>query len=231
MTVKKQTSESDKKFFEFLKKTYGFGKQIKFFPVDFSKPWWVVFFRKPISTLVVILSEVIKSIYEALTPLILAYAISQKDYTVIIYFVIGYVILEILNRMALYVSALAIAQVQGSILMASYKFFLTVDPIYHSTKSSGAIQSKIQSAGREFFGITNTFLFTLLPILASYITVIFTLFRFSSNVGLVAGGSFIIISLLSVLSSSFLAKKIVPFWIEKREKWSAVVVENLTQNN
>jgi hypothetical protein len=204
--------------------------QMKFWQVDFTKPWWNNFFYRKWSYFFILIGESSQAIFTSLTPLILGYGINQRNSSVFLMFVIGYILLELVNRLAVNRYQIAQADIQGSILNSSYSFFLTVDPIFHSTKSSGAIQSKIQAAGREFNFMVGLFIFDITEMFIGYLAVLVALFTFSSKIAFVSLGFFLLISSISFFAYSFIAKIYTGSWIKRREKWSAITVENLTQN-
>jgi hypothetical protein len=205
-------------------------RHMKFWQVDFSKPWYHNFFYRKWSYVLILIGESSQAIFTSLTPLILGYGISNLNTSVFFLFVLGYIVLELFNRFAVNRYQIAQADVQGSVLNSSYSFFLTVDPIYHSTKSSGAIQSKIQAAGREFNFMVGLFIFDLTEMVIGYLAVLVALFAFSSKIAYVSLGFFLLISSISFFAYSIIAKIYTGSWIKRREKWSAVTIENLTQN-
>jgi ABC-type multidrug transport system fused ATPase/permease subunit len=218
-------------YFNFLDRVFNFEKRIKLFDVDFAKPWYVNLLKKKYRYLFIMLSELSYNIFEPLVPIGFGIAISQQKYEYILYIGFAFIFFEIFNSLAVYVNILTNAEVQGSISVGAQEFFLTVDPIYHSTKSSGSILSKIQAGGgRDFIMMINSIFFNVLPIITSYITVTVTLVYFNGYLGIIATVFFIIITILTsffrYINSSALSKK----WINARDKYASVSTENLVQN-
>jgi hypothetical protein len=218
-------------YFNFLDKLFNFEKRIKLFDVDFTKPWYLTLWKKRLPYLFVLISEISYNIFEPLVPIGFGIAISQQKYEYILYIGLAFIAFELFNRIAVYINTVTNAEIQGSISISAQKFFLTVDPIYHSTKSSGSILSKIQAGGgRDFLMMMNSIIFNVIPTITSYITVTVTLVYFNGYLGVMSTSFFIIITLLSsffrYINSNALSKK----WIDSREKYAGISTENLVQN-
>jgi ABC-type multidrug transport system fused ATPase/permease subunit len=219
------------KYYYFLIKLFKFETKIKIYPVDFTKPWYLFFWHEKVKFGLVFLIEILQAIYEAILPIAIGFAITESKFDFIILAILIYILLEILNRIALYLWHLATGNTQASILIAIQSFFLTTDPIHHATKSTGKIVSKIQAAGgRDFMVMMATFMFEILPIMVTYFTTTILLFKFDFKVGIVAFVFLIIITLVSSFLRYFHTKSLNEPWIKARDKYTANQVENLTQN-
>jgi ATP-binding cassette, subfamily B, bacterial AbcA/BmrA len=217
-------------YFNFFKNLFKFENRLELNSVDFQKPWWHLLFLQKWKYIFVIISEIIQAVYEAFFPLAIGFAISQKEYKYILYIVGFYVLFECINRISSFIYQVAIGSTQASIMNDTQKFFLNVDPIYHSTKSTGQISSKLQAGGREFVSLFILIFFTIIPVVTSYIGVSLILLSFDRNVGIVALGFFILITIVSSLLRYIHSNTLTTFWIKSREKFIANQVENLSQN-
>lgn len=226
-----KNSEFNDWYFDFLDNLFDFEKRIKLFDVDFTKPWYTALWKKRFAYSFVLISEISYNIFEPLVPIGFGIAISQQRYEYILYIGLAFLIFELFNRVAVYLNTVTNAEIQGSISVSAQKFFLTVDPIYHSTKSSGSILSKIQSGGgRDFLMMMNSILFHVLPIITSYVTVTATLIYFNGYLGIISTGFFVIITMLSSFSRYINSKALSKKWIDARDKYAALNTENLIQN-
>jgi ABC-type multidrug transport system fused ATPase/permease subunit len=219
------------KYYNFLTTLFKFETKIKIYPVDFTKPWYTVFWQEKIKFVAVFIIEILQAVYEAILPLAVGFAIIEANYTYILWIIGIYILLELINRLAMYLWHLATGSVQASILIAMQSFFLTTDPIHHATKSTGKIVSKIQAAGgRDFMVMMATFMFEILPVMVTYFTTTVVLFRFDIKIGIIALVFFIVITVISSFLRYFHTKSLNEPWIRSRDKYSANQVENLTQN-
>jgi hypothetical protein len=218
-------------YFNQLNNFFKFDKKIQLFDVDFTKPWYLTLWKKRFAYLLILISEVSYNIFEPLVPIGFGIAVSQQKYEYVLYIGLAFLLFEMFNRVAVYINTIANAAVQGSISISAQKFFLTVDPIHHSTKSSGSILSKIQAGGgRDFLMMMNSIIFNIFPIITSYITVTVTLIYFNGYLGIVSTAFFIIITLISSLSRYINSNALSKKWIESRDKYAAMSTENLVQN-
>jgi ABC-type multidrug transport system fused ATPase/permease subunit len=225
-----QKKEFQEGYYQLMRRLFRFEDKVQNIDVDFSKPWYRVLFSRKWSFLLMIFSESVQAIFEAFFPLFIGYSITQTQYVYILYIILIYILLEVLNRYVLYIWYLATGDVQSSIMEGSQRYFLTVDPVYHSTKSTGQITSKLQAGGREFLMMLNTIFFNFLPIVVTYFTVSLAMFKFSLVLGVIAVGFFVVISIVSVILRYFHSKSLLKPWIKYRDRYSANQVENLQQN-
>lgn len=224
-------SDLQAKYYNLLSNFFRFETKIKIYQVDFKRPWYDVFWHEKVKFGLVFLIEILQAVYEAILPLAIGYAILESNFGYILWITFGYLGLEVFNRIALYLWHLATGNTQASILIAMQSYFLTTDPIHHATKSTGKIVSKIQAAGgRDFMVMMGTFMFEILPVVATYFTTSIVLIKFDLKIGLVALAFFIIITVVSTFLRHFHTISLNQPWIEARDKYSANQVENLTQN-
>jgi len=220
-----------KKYFEFFYKLLKFDKVVKILDINFQKPWWDIIWRQKWSFGITLFSETIQSVYAGLTPLILTYIIFNQDYNGLFLYILSYLLLELFNRIALRLNLISVLQTSNSLEYNAYKFFLTVDPIFHGTKSSGQILSKIRKASSDFEDIITNFLQNIVTIIVGYITVIGGLYYFNSSFGLLALVSFLIISAVTIVANFVNARSFKKPVIEVEDQASIISVENLQQNS
>jgi ABC-type bacteriocin/lantibiotic exporter with double-glycine peptidase domain len=218
------------KYANVLSNSYRFGQLAKLFEVDFQKPWWQVILNKSWLFGLLFFSEMIQVIFNSLTPLILGYAIANMEIKAIFVYIIGYALLEIFNRSVLKQSILYIVQTSQSVRSSAYKFFLTVDPLYHSTKSSGKIISKIDRAAKDFEDGLNQFI-SVFNVTIGFATVVITVGSFNFWLAIVGITSFVIILSFNYLAINLNLKAFYKKVIQSSDKVSAVSVENLHQNS
>ena len=94
-----------------------------------------------------------------------------------------------------------------SVQMSGHSFFLTVDPIYHSKRSSGAILSKIARATRGYEEILDRIVLDILPITITSIVAIINIMNFDFWIGLIILLSLSVIITINILG---LTKIIIP---------------------
>ena len=175
------------------------------------------------------LSEVIQSVFSNLTPLIIGYVIYNQSYVILVYFSIGVLLIEIMNRTMKRFRIINIMQIENSINYQAYRFFLTVDPIFHTTKSSGQIISKIERDSGSYGSMIDLLLENIY-IVVSFLTVIITLFSFDFKLGLIASVAFIFLAIVNSVVSFLNAKSLITKATHAKDAKAAVSHENLAQN-
>lgn len=226
----KLSPEFKQNYYNFIYKHFNLEKQIKLLPVDFSKPWYQILIDQKWNLSVQIFSEVIQSVFSALTPVILGIAFFNNKPEFLYYFAIVFIVLEIINRQLTKYLSVLILQSTNSINYEACKFFLTVDPIYHSTKSSGQILSKINKATSDFEILISALVEVLLSSMVSFITVLITIATFDYRLGIVGFVSFVLIassnSILNYLNAQIFKKR----RIKAEDEAKAESTETLVQN-
>jgi ABC-type multidrug transport system fused ATPase/permease subunit len=226
----KLSSEFKERYYNFIYKYFNLEKHIKLLPVDFNKPWFQILLDQKWNLVLQILSEMVQSIFSALTPVILGLAIFNNKPEYLYYFAIGFASLELMNRTLIRYFTILILQSSNSIEFSAYKYFLTVDPIYHSTKSSGQIISKIQKTGSDLEQLISLFVESFLNTVIGYITVIVALSSFDYRLGIICTVSFVLVTLasggLNYINAIIFRKRM----IQADDKATSESVETLQQN-
>jgi ABC-type multidrug transport system fused ATPase/permease subunit len=219
------------KYYEFLTKLFKFETKIKIYPVDFAKPWYAVFWHEKVKFSIFVFFQIVNAFFDGVLPLLIGAAIETKLYSNLLWIMLVYLLIESNQRVLVYYWHVAIGNSQASILMAIQTYFLTVDPIKHSTKSSGQIISKVQSAsGQAFMVLVGTILFDVLPTVVTYFAVALSMLYYDLKIGLVAIFFFVFITAISIFLRYFHSISVNKPWIKARDKYVANQVENLTQN-
>ena len=129
-----------------------------------------------------------------------------------------------------YLFDLNIIRTMSSVEFAAHKYFLTVDPIFHSTRSSGQILNKITKACAAFDPIFEIFTFSILNAIFNLITVVAAICFVDLKLGAIIGIClFIMVTFSSwteLVRNDIFEKRTIP--IDDRLK--STLVENLSQN-
>ncbi|MEM1312359.1 MAG: ABC transporter transmembrane domain-containing protein [Patescibacteria group bacterium] len=214
-----------------LSRLYNFRNQVNLVNVDFNKPWWKILLQQKFVFAFTLVAEVIQGAYQALTPIIIGYAFINGRVEYVYGFFLGYVLLELLNRQNLKKYLLMTLEMSRSIKVSANTYFLTVDPIFHSTKSSGKIISKIDRASGNIQDAMNSLVGGIVPILSRFLTVVVAVSTLNWLLAVISISSFIIILSFQYFSLRLNLKIFHKEMISKRDRLSAVNIENLQQNS
>jgi len=124
-----------KRVYEFVDSNEKFEKKMKLLPVDFEKPWWQIIWSQKGYASFIIFVQVSWSVSDALFPIMLAYAVNQQSIAIFLSVVGLRLFLTWLYNIMFHYNAIFQIQTMSSVEYEANKYFLTVDPIHHSTKS------------------------------------------------------------------------------------------------
>jgi ABC-type multidrug transport system fused ATPase/permease subunit len=215
--------------YNFVDKIEKYESQMKLLPVDFQKPWWDIIRRQKWTLFLVAGVEVLVTIADTLLPLAVGYAIQNRNLWLFVGIVGFRLLLTWIFNITFHYNTIFQIQIMESVEYAANKFFLTVDPVYHSTKSSGQIVSKVNRGSSSYENILDIVTFEILPFLTGFGTVILTMFAFGWQLGVVASGFIIIITVFNILSHVIRGKIFEPIEHEAEDKVKAVGLESLQQ--
>lgn len=227
----KLSSEFKERYYNFIYKYFNLEKDIKLLPVDFNKPWYQILLDQKWNLVLQIVSEVVQSTFLSLAPIILGIALFNNKIEYFYYFIIAFIVLEILNRYIIRHFGRLLLQSMNSISYAAYKYFLSVDPIYHSTKSSGQIINKIETTTKEMESLVSLIVESLLPTVIGFITVVLVMASFDYRLGIVGIISFFLIAFMSIAINYFNAEVFKKKRIKANDRSTAKAVETLQQNS
>jgi len=222
------TNNQDK-FYNFVDKQERFKQRVKIIPVDFEKPWWNIILQQKRLISFAMFSQFIGSVFDSLFPIFLATAVNNLDIQLfLIVLGVKLAIIWIYNIMLRFNAVFQI-QTMGSVELSANQFFLTVDPIFHTMKSSGKIISKIGRGSSSYEDILDLISFDLLSIVTSLITVSIAMFTFGWQLGLTSLGFILFIGMFNIVAQIFRTKTFQPRRIKAEDRFKAVSVETLLQ--
>jgi ABC-type multidrug transport system fused ATPase/permease subunit len=200
-------------------------------PIDFQKPWWDIIWQQKLAIIFSVSFFTFQSILITLNPVIFGWVLTTGRYDWAVGIIIGWILLAFTQILVTYVFDLVTIRTTSSIEYASHKYFLTVDPIYHSTRSSGQILNKITKAAASYDPLFEIFTFSILNALFSLITVATAVGFVDLRLGIITG---ICLTVMVIFSSwTEVARNDV---FEKRQikvddQLKSTLVENLAQNS
>jgi ABC-type multidrug transport system fused ATPase/permease subunit len=211
-------------------KLFNVEKDFRLKNIDFGKPWWYTIQPYKLIFSLEILNELIQAIFGALTPLIIGYAIVNRNFAILVYFAVGYISLEVMNRLILRYFDIAVLGIRESTKYSALKTFLLIDPIHHSTKSSGQIVSKVQGGSDDIGSIIFMCAGSILPVMSTFAVTVLTLASFNGILGVIGISSFLVICSANSAFNYIHSKSFSKHRIIQRDEVGKILVENLSQN-
>ncbi len=219
------------RYFDWIYKTLDTRSKIKIYNVDFTKPWYHLALEKKWTYAITIASEAIQASFENLIPILLTLAFTASKFEYVLYLGGAYAALQILNIVVLHIYSIATNSLGSSYFRNCYEFFLTVDPIFHSTKSSGKIISKISGTWGDFMGIADSVTFNIIPAIVSFATSTIALTTVDTSLAAYTVPAFFLITGINGFGYYYNSKIFKKKIIKSREESNATATENLIQNN
>ena len=136
----------------------------------------------------------------------------------------------VINFGELYFNALISTQSKYSTNYFANKFFLTVDPVNHATKSSGTLISKIDRGSNGYDSILDIISWNAVPAIVGTTVAIITLGIFNIYLGLITLVSSILVFLINVFVSQFTSDITQNAIIKVEDNLKSTSVEMLQQN-
>ncbi len=201
----------------------------KILPVDFKQSWTRLLLRQKKYLVLALSCEAFIQAFYALYPLIIGFIIQSEQFAYFLYFTIIWVGMILLEYVSHYFSTLVEVQSINSIQYNAFKFFLTVDPLFHTMKSSGKIFAKIERCARAYEDFVDYVLWDILPIAVSITAVVITFLLTDRTLGLVALGLLAFIAFINVFLNLFTSLAFERKIIEADDSVKALNVESLTQ--
>lgn len=217
------------KFYNFVDRTEKFDKRMKLLPVDFKKPWWDIIFRQKKIALLVFSTQLIWTIFDSVFPILIGFAALKLDLTLFLVIMVARMLFTWGYNYMFSKNTLFQIQTMNSVELAANEFFLTVDPLFHTTKSSGQIVSKINRGSSAYEDLLDLVSFELLGILTSLITIIITMFTFNFQIGLIALSFLSAIVTFNISAQIYRTKIFQPQKIIAVDKFKVNSLETLLQ--
>ncbi len=204
--------------------------RLKVLPVNFNDPWWKVISDQKTRGIFVFVGLSITYSFSTQLPLYLGYIFENQrlDLLWILAFVwMGIYIFDYFIRMT---NSLFQLHCIHSIYYAAHEFFLTVDPLFHSDRSSGVVLNKAQRASLAYEDLLDSFTSSgLLELCISAVTVVVTFISIDFHLGLIAASTILFLMSSNILFFRRMIPQYEQQFLEADDKLKATTVENLTQ--
>ena len=219
-------------FYPKLEKITRFQNRIKIFEVDFAKPWWQILLNQKRALIPQILNEIFLVAFLTLIPLFLVQIIASKRIDYFLIFASVWAVMNVIPWAVFwFFYAPLVSQSTQSIYYSAVKYFLTVDPIFHSTKSSGQIIAKVTRGSEVFEDLIDGILFDLMKIFVGLITTIVTFLFLEKEFAFLATISYLVIGFFSFLLRQWATEITVSRTIAADDSKKEIGAESLSANN
>ena len=225
------TPEFFEKYYKIWMDLINLKAKVRFLEVDFDKPWWDVVWQQKWFVIIVFISSVLTNVFYTIIPLLLGAVVESMKAFNLVYVAIAAITIHFIDYLGLHLLSIVEVQSIHSVYYGAHKFFLTVDPVYHTTQKVGRIVAKIERSARSLEFLLDTFQYEFVPDVIQITTAVISCFYFDWFLGVVA---FLFIATIAtfnifiqLLSTIIFEKKM----IEAEDPVKEVSTENLIQNS
>jgi len=201
----------------------------KVLSLDFKKKWTQIIFDQKKYFYISLLFESLSQVFYTLLPSAIVWIIESRTQFYLIPLMVGWFFANIADFLSAYYSLILSTQTVNSVQFNAFKFFITVDPVYHARRESGKIFAKIERAARAYEDVLNMIILDIMPMLISLITAIVSLTFIDASLGLYALGLLLAIAAISIITNILYAKAFEKQLIAADDKVKTINVESLTQ--
>ena len=217
------------KYYLFWLKFVNLKKRVSILPIDFQKSWLTIILSQKKYLAVSLICECIINAFYTLYPLVLGTIVESQQFYHFTYFVLAWFGVICLEFISNYFSGRVEIQSINSVQYNAFKFFLTVDPLFHTMKSSGKLFAKIERGARSYEDFLDIVLWDILPIIVSVTTVVVTFLLTDLRLGGMAILLLIIIAGINIFLNLFTSATFEQRLIDADDFVKVVSVEGLTQ--
>jgi ABC-type multidrug transport system fused ATPase/permease subunit len=203
--------------------------KVRIIPIDFSKAWTAVIRKQKKYLFIALAGNAFTHVFYTLVPLFLGWVIEAQSFTYFYLLIAGWLCALLVEYFILYNTSLLEVQCMGSIQYNAFKFFLTVDPIYHATKSTGKLFAKIERGARAYEDFLDLLLLDLSPTFISVTTVVISFLWAQVSLGVSALILLALVAFLNVTLNLFTSLAFEKNLIEADDAIKSISVESLTQ--
>lgn len=161
-------------------------RTITFPEIDFEKPWWSLASSRWLTWILIVSGRIVSTIMSTLLPVLIAYILDRQETSYFGLLFIAWVFVEGWYFYSSCLFSIEQSRIGYGIRYSANKFFLTVDPIYHTMRTSGRLFSKINRGAHAYEDILTTFVYELVYTVTSVVTVIGSLFVLNTTAGTIA---------------------------------------------
>lgn len=175
-----------------------FGKAENLFSIDFSKKFWSVLVRKKILFAFILSGVVLSRFVRTLLPKLLASGVKSNNINYFLWLALILVLVESYRYLTYVQCSKLIASIMSGLRHSAYKFFLTVDPVFHAKKSTGEVFGKIERCAYAYEQLIDAGIYDILPTIVGIVTVVGTFFVINIKLGLMA---FLFLGIICIFNS------------------------------
>jgi len=199
--------------------------------IDFSKPWWVIIFKRKALLLSIVLAVLVRDVFWMLEPFLVAQLLEWRSWYLFgaacflwLLFELDLIVLSIFNpRFQL--------SVIHSLLYNAHQRLLLIDPVYHVKRSSGELLAKIERASRGYEDMLDQITFDFAPLVIGITSMLMVFAHYSFWLLCIIASCLSLMIGYAYYFARYGAQKIEQQFIVSDDAFKNVAFENLSQIN
>lgn len=216
-------------YYLFINNTLKITKPLPFFKVNFRKNWVYIFNPVKYLILTIFIFNFIRIVLDTATPFLLSYIFSSRNFNWLYSLVAFWFMIMIFALIINYYWIRLYSLILGSFTKSAVETFIRVDPIYHATKASGQILSKVDRARSALDDIIYLITEDVSVIFFQLITATGILFALGFWYGVAGLCLLVFLVVFGSWQQIFHTQLINPYIISSADKVNQIEVENLNQ--
>lgn len=221
--------EEQEKYVNAWEKTIGKRDNLEIFDLDFNGNWWDIFVKLKSKLIPLWGIDVINQSSWILFPILIAWVIQTGKYEYLFYLIFVRILVLIVSLIYYRLEPEVFMQTKRSVTTSATKFFMEVDPINHSLRSTGTIISKVNRGSSSIENLVGTLTWDILPTAAGLLTTFFALLSLDWQVGLTSILLICILLTTSILIQNLNTNFTNQYGINLEDKAEEISIENLQQ--
>jgi len=217
------------RYYYFWLRLANFRKKASIFPIDFNEHWIHVIGKKKGHLIISMLCIAFIQSFYATYPMLIEKVVHLKSFTYFTYLLLFWVFVIAMDFILTYTAALLEVQCINSITYNAIEHFLTIDPLYHTLKSTGKLVGKIERCARAYENLIDMVLWEILTVLVSVMSVTITFFYLDRHLGFICLLSLCIIAAINIALNLFTSASFEKRMIDADDDLKGLAVESLTQ--
>jgi ABC-type multidrug transport system fused ATPase/permease subunit len=190
------------RYYNFFTNLFNYEKRIKLIPVDFNKPWWTIILQQKYLFGLLLFTLSILGFYDSVISLWIAQAVESGNVFNLALIIAGRVFFTLIFLLVFNWNPIFQLRTIHSVPYSANQRILEVDPISHSTKSSGVMISKVNKGSGAYEDMLDILCFEILDVVVVLFGTIVLLTSFDLKIGLVASFLVVIMAAASIVTAS-----------------------------
>jgi ABC-type multidrug transport system fused ATPase/permease subunit len=206
-----------------------FEQSARLYKVDFDKPWYNIIFKEKYRLIFSFLFESLLGGFLTAVPVLIATSFNNQDMRLFLIIIGIWLLFSVVTIARIATVAKAEANIIYSVNTQATNFFLTTDPINHSTREMGKLIGRVKRSSDSYEGIIDFFLFNVASLVTSIVVSSYLFFQYSTTLGFIVGVSIFAFMILGVIIQYLSTQMVYPLWSKNDDAFNSISVESIAQ--